>query len=104
VLGGEDADAGWKTAVEGSMEIGGGDRRGQGEGGDLGKGMDTGVGAAGALGEDALAGGVVDGLGEHALNGGQVGLHLPSVVGRSVVGEGELPVSHAVLWTVSRGS
>jgi hypothetical protein len=56
------------------------------------EGVDAGVGAAGALREDALAGGAVDGVGERALDGGQAGLDLPSVVGGSVVGEGELPV------------
>ncbi len=91
---GEDADAGGKGTVEGAVEVGGGDGNGEGEGGDLGEGVDAGVGAAGALGEDGFAGDAVDGLGEGALDGGQVGLNLPTVVGRSVVGEDELPVRH----------
>ncbi len=61
MLGGEDADAGGKGAVEGAMEIGGGDGAAEGEAGDLGEGVDAGVGAAGALREDDLAGDVVEG-------------------------------------------
>ena len=46
LLDGEDADAGREGAVEGSVEIGGGDGRCEGEGGDLGEGVDACVGAA----------------------------------------------------------
>ena len=90
----EDTDAGGKAAVEGAEQVGGGDGRGEREAGDLGEGVDASVGAAGTLGEDALAGGAVDGVGEQALDGGKVGLDLPSAVGGSIVGEGELPVRH----------
>ena len=58
------------------------------------EGVDAGVGAAGALGEDGFAGDAMDGVGERALDGGEVGLDLPAVVGGSVVGEDELPVRH----------
>ncbi len=61
----------------------------EGEGGDLGEGVDAGVGAAGALGEDGFSGDVVDGVGEGALDGGEIGLDLPAVEGGSVVGEDE---------------
>ena len=88
--------------VEGAVEIGGGDGDGEGEGGYLGEGVDAGVGASGALGEDGFAGDATDGLGKCALNGGESGLDLPAVVGSSVVGQSDLPVSHALLWTVSR--
>jgi hypothetical protein len=91
---GEDADGGWEAAVEGAVEVGGGDGRGEGEAGDLGEGVDTGVGAAGALREDAFAGGAVDGVGECALDGGECGLDLPAAVGCAVVGEDELEVGH----------
>ena len=91
---GEDTDAGGKAAVEGAVQVGGGDGRGEREAGDLGEGVNAGVGAAGALGEDALAGGAVDGVGEQALDGGKVGLDLPSAVRGAIVGEGELPVRH----------
>ena len=64
--------------------------------------MDAGVGTAGALGQDAFADGAVDGVGEESLDGGQAGLDLPAVVRGAVVGEDELPVSHAVICTVSR--
>ena len=96
-FGGEDADAGGKAAVEGAVQVGGGDGRGEGEGGDLAESVDAGVGAARALRKDALADGAVDGVGEHTLDGGQAGLNLPSAEGGAVVGEGELPVSHAGL-------
>lgn len=36
----------------------------------------------------------MDGLRESALNSGEVGLDLPTVVGGPVVGEDELPVRH----------
>ena len=91
---GQDADARRKGAVEGAMEVGGGDGYGEGEGGDLGEGVDAGVGAAGALGKDSFSGDMVDCLRESALDGGEVGLDLPTVVGGSVVSEDELPVRH----------
>ena len=91
---GEDADAGRKAAVEGAVQVGGGDGSGEREAGDLSESVDTGVGAAGALGKDTLAGGAVDGVGEQALDGGEVGLDLPSPVRGAIVGERELPVRH----------
>ena len=36
----------------------------------------------------------MDGVGEQALDGGEVGLDLPSAVRGAIVGEGELPVRH----------
>jgi hypothetical protein len=84
------------------MEVRGGDGDGEGEGGDLGEGVNAGVGAAGALGEDGFAGDAMDGLGERALYGGERRLDLPAVVGGSVVGQDCLPVRHGLLWTVSR--
>ena len=42
------------------MEVGGGDGYGEGEGGDLGNGVDAGVGAAGALRKDSFSGDMVD--------------------------------------------
>src|ERR1019366_1017118 len=65
-------------------------------------GVDASVGAAGALRKDTFADGAMYGLGEEALDCVQARLNLPSVKWGSVVGEDELPVSHAVLWTVSR--
>jgi hypothetical protein len=56
--------------------------------------VDAGIGAAGALREDGFAGDVADGAGEGALDGGEVGLDLPAVVGGAVVGEDDLPVRH----------
>lgn len=94
LLDGEDANAGREDAVEGAVEVEGGDGDVQREGGDLGEGVNSGVGAAGALGEHGFAGDVKDGLGQGALDGGEVGLDLPAVVGRAVVGEGGFPVGH----------
>lgn len=76
------------------MEVGGGDGDGEGDGGDLSQGVDAGVGAARALRENGFAGDAVDGLRQGALNGREIGLNLPSVVGGSVVGEDEFPVRH----------
>jgi hypothetical protein len=42
----EDADAWGKAAVEGAVQVGGGDGRGEREAGDLGESVDTGVGAS----------------------------------------------------------
>jgi hypothetical protein len=98
----EDADAGGEGTVEGAVKVCCGDRDGEGEGGDLTEGMDAGVGAARALGKDGLAGDTMDCLRECTLDGWQVGLNLPAVVGSSVVGEDGLPVRHGLLWTVSR--
>lgn len=91
---GEDADARRKSTVEGAVEVGGGDGNREREGGYLGEGVDAGVGAAGALGEDVFSGDVADYVGERALDGGQVGLNLPAVVGASIVAESYLPVRH----------
>ena len=71
------------------------------DGSDLAEGVNAGVGAAGALGEDGLAGDVEEGVGERSLDGREAGLNLPAVVGRAVVGEGELPVRHGTICTVT---
>ncbi len=92
VVGGEDADAGGEGPVECAEEVFGGDVGVEREGGDLGEGVDPGVGAARALREDGLSGEMVDCGGECALDGGVVGLHLPAVVEGAVVAEGELEV------------
>ena len=95
VFKGEDADAGGKDAIESAVEVGGGDGGAEGEGGDLGEGVDAGVSAAGALGEDRLGGDVGDGAGEGSLDGGQAGLDLPAVEGCAVVDESGFEV-HAL--------
>ncbi len=94
VAGGENADRRWEGAVQGAEEIGWRDGGGEVEGGDLGEGVDACVSAAGALGEGRLACDPAEGGGECALDGGEGGLNLPSVEGRSVVGEGEFPALH----------
>ena len=50
LLDGEDADAGREGSVEGFVEIGCGDGCRERKGGHLGEGVDSRVGAAGALG------------------------------------------------------
>ena len=40
----------------------------------------------------------MDNVSECALNGGEVGLNLPTVVGGPVVGEDEFPVRHGADW------
>ncbi len=95
-LDAEDANAGGQRAVEGAMQVGGGDGRGDREGCNLRERVDAGIGAAGALGQHALAGHVGDGLGKRALNGGEMRLDLPPVKGGAVVGKDGLPVLHGL--------
>ncbi len=63
---------GGRARLRARWRVGGGNGGVESEGGDLGEGVDAGVGAAGALGEDGFSGDVVDGLGEGALDGGEV--------------------------------
>lgn len=90
----EDANAGREGPVEGAVEIEGGDRDGEGEGRYLSESMNAGVGASGALGKHGFSRNMADGVGEGALDGGQIRLNLPAVVGGSVVGENGLPMRH----------
>ena len=76
------------------MKICGGNGDGERKGGDLSERVNAGVGAAGALGEDVFSGDVADDVGERSLDGRQLGLNLPAVVGASIVGESYLPVRH----------
>jgi len=84
-------------------KVGRGDGSGQGERGYLGEGVDSCVGAAGALGEDGFAGDVMDGVSEGSLDGWKAWLDLPAVERGSVVGEDEFPEGHGYFRTVSRG-
>lgn len=97
VLDGEDADARRKCVVEGSVEVGRGDRGFEREGGHLAESVDSGVGAPRALGQDRLSGDVVDYVSEGSLNGGEVGLDLPAMEGGSVVAEDDFPGRHGRL-------
>ena len=74
------------------MEVSGGNRGFEAEGGDLRECVDAGVGAAGALGKTVFAGDMGDAAGERALDGGEAGLDLPAVKCGAVVGESDLPV------------
>ena len=93
----EDADGGRERSIQGAKEVRGWNLGLQGEAGDLPERMNAGVGAARALGEDGFAGDVEEGAGERSLDCGKPGLHLPSMEGGAVVGEGKLPVRHGVL-------
>ena len=93
-VGGEDADAGGEGAVECAEQVGGRDVGGEGEAGNLAEGVDAGVGAAGALGEDVLVEDGAQGGGESSLDGREAGLDLPAVEAGAVVGQLELPVGH----------
>jgi hypothetical protein len=95
VFGSEHSNRRWKRPVQSAVEIFRRDGRGQLTGCDLGLCMDPGVGASAALGQDALPGDALDGVGQLALNGEVAGLDLPAVEIGSVIGEGELPI-HAL--------
>src|SRR5581483_2589792 len=88
-------DGGRKYVVQSYNQILLRDGRCGGEGRYLGQGVDSGIGASGALGKDLLAGDSGDGLCQRALNRAQAGLHLPAMEFRSIVREGELKVAHA---------
>ena len=75
------------------MEVGRGDRGHEAERGYLALGVNSGIGAAGTLGEDSFAGDAVDGVGEFALDGRLVGLNLPAMEVCAIVGEDQLPVA-----------
>jgi hypothetical protein len=68
-----------------------GDARQEGEAGNLAKGVDAGVCAAGALGEGGLAGNPAESGLELSLDGGFTGLNLPAAEVGAVVGQGEFP-------------
>jgi hypothetical protein len=82
-----DADVRREEAIEGFLEVGGRDGVLEIEGGDLGEGVDSGIGAAGGFDADGGAFDFGEDLFELALDGGQAGLDLPAVVFGAVVGE-----------------
>lgn len=92
LLGGEHADAGGEFGVECGDPVEGvhGEPGGGVEVGDLGEGVDAGIGAAGAVDAHGLLGDFGGGGLEEILNGVAAGLGLPAVVRAAVVGEGEL--------------
>ncbi len=96
VFGGEHADGWRERAVERAKEIGGWNGRGKGEAGDLAQGVDTCIRASRALRQDGLPGNPLKGGGERALNGGELGLYLPTTVGRAIVCEDEFPKLHGI--------
>src|SRR5882757_2383346 len=97
----EHADTGWQGAVEGSMEIGGGDVAFEGKGGDLGERMDAGIGATRALGQNDFAGDVLDDLRQSSLDSSKSWLYLPAMKGRAIVGENCLPELHRESWLIT---
>ena len=70
---------------------------------DLAEGVDSGVGAAGAVDGDALLGDFLEGVFEGALDGGDFGLELPAVEVGAVVGDGEFDVLHFRAGGLSHG-
>ena len=62
--------------------------------GDLAERVHAGIGAAGALQRDALAGKRCDRFGDHALHRDAVVLHLPADERRAVIFDGELVARH----------
>ena len=61
------------------------------EAGHLGQGVDSGIGAAGALGQRRFAGDAAESGLQFALDGGLAGLHLPALEASAIVGEGYFP-------------
>ncbi len=90
----ENADRGGKDAVEGAVQVRGGNGGRESEAGDLREGVNAGVCAAGALGKNALAGDPGDGVGEVSLHGGESRLDLPAMQVGAVVAEDRLPERH----------
>lgn len=90
-----DSDGAGKCPVEGAEQVGRRDRRGEFDGGDLGAGVDAGIGAPASLRENGFSGDAFDGGRELALDSSVAGLDLPAVEIGSVIGEGELPVHAA---------
>lgn len=86
-----DASRWGKGPIEGALQVLGRDWRGEREAGDLGQGMDSSVGAAGALRQGRFARDSAEGCLELSLDGRQAGLDLPALEVRSIVGEGQLP-------------
>ena len=58
----------------------------------LSQGMNSGIGATGALGQGLFASNALDGLLEFALDGDFTGLDLPAVEISAVIGQDEFPV------------
>ena len=94
LFGREYPDGGRQEPVDGAPQVGDRDRVGDGEGSHLFEGVHPGVGAARAGYVHREAFHVGENLFEAALNGGQTGLHLPSVKRAAVVGQFDLDAAH----------
>src|SRR5450432_2837263 len=77
------------------MEVARGQGRLSAEAADLPQGMDSGVGAPGAVEHDVFLGQLAQHADNFALNGRLAGLDLPAVKISAVVGDGELEIAHA---------
>src|SRR5580698_1451310 len=91
-LGGDDADGMRQHGIHAALKFGGGEIGMRFEVGDLAQGVDSPVGAAGAVNGHALLGDFLEGVFEGALDGGDFGLELPAVEVGAVVGDGEFDV------------
>lgn len=76
------------------MEISCRNRGFQSEAGNLGQGVNAGVGSPRTLRQHNFAGDAMDCLGQSSLDGGKVWLHLPSAIGGAVVAEEDFPLGH----------
>ena len=86
--GAEDADFWGEIGIEGGEPFGWGEEVGGDIGvGDLGEGVDAGVGAAGAVDDDASGGDFLESGFEMILDCGATGLALPATEGATVVGD-----------------
>jgi hypothetical protein len=95
-FGGDDADGMRQHGIHAALKFGGGEIGMGFEMRDLAEGVDSGVGAAGAVDGDALLSDFLEGVFEGALDGGDLGLELPAVEVGAVVGDGEFDVLHFV--------
>ena len=82
-----DANGGRQQPIDGAAEVVGRDWVFERYGGDLGKGMNAGIGAARSDHLDGLAFQAADDLFEYTLNRRQAGLRLPAMKGSTVVGD-----------------
>jgi len=57
--------------------------------------MHASIGAAGAVNNGGVLGNASEHADDLALDGGLMGLHLPAVEVRAVIGDGELEIAHA---------
>ncbi len=90
----EHADGGGQNIIQGLHQILSRNRRFERAGGYLAEGVDTGVGAPRTLRQDLFTGDSSNSRGQCALDGGGIGLHLPTCKVGAVISENDLKVAH----------